>query len=56
MDRAERDLTFDDEGRPVLITEAALSHEEQHRQRVRKYLKLMFWRIPAFIAAAIASS
>ena len=54
MDRAERDLTFDDEGRPVLITEAALSHEEQHRQRVRKYLKLMFWRIPAFIAAAIA--
>jgi hypothetical protein len=48
------ELGFDDEGRPVLITRAALSYEEQHRQRVRKYLKLMFWRIPAFLAAAIA--
>jgi hypothetical protein len=52
----EHDLGFDDEGRPVLITRAALSHEEQHRQRVRKYLKLMVWRIPAFLAAAIAYS
>ena len=52
----ERDLGFDDEGRPVLITRAALSHEEQHRKRVRKYLKLMVWRIPAFLAAAIAYS
>lgn len=50
----ERDLGFDDDGRPVLITRAALSYEEQHRQRVRKYLTLMFWRIPAFIGAAIA--
>lgn len=50
----ERDLGFDDEGRPVLITRAAISYEEQHRQRVRKYLKLMFWRIPAFIGAAVA--
>ena len=48
------EVGFDDEGRPVLITRAALSYEEQHRQRVRKYLKLMFWRIPAFLAAAIA--
>lgn len=52
----EHDLGFDDEGRPVLITRAALSHEEQHRRRVRKYLKLMVWRIPAFLAAAIAYS
>ncbi len=52
----ERDLGFDDDGRPVLITRAALSYEEQHRQRVRKYLKLMSWRIPAFIAAAVAYS
>jgi len=52
----EHDLGFDDEGRPVLITRAALSHEEQHRKRVRKYLKLMIWRIPAFLAAAIAYS
>lgn len=50
----ERDLGFDDEGRPVLITRAAHSYEEQHRQRVRKYLTLMFWRIPAFVGAAIA--
>lgn len=50
----ERDLDFDDEGRPVLITQAEYSYEEQHRARVRKYLKLMFWRIPAFLAAAIA--
>ena len=50
----ERDLGFDDEGRPVLITRAAHSYEEQHRQRVRKYLKLMSWRIPAFLGAAAA--
>ncbi len=50
----ERDLGFDDEGRPVLITRAAHSYEEQHRQRVRKYLTLMSWRIPAFIGAAVA--
>jgi len=47
-------LGFDDDGQPVLITRAALSYEEQHRQRVRKYLKLMAWRIPAFLAAAAA--
>lgn len=52
----DRELGFDDEGRPVLITRAAYSYEEQHRARVRKYLKLMFWRIPAFIAAAVAYS
>ncbi len=50
----ERELGFDDDGRPVLITRAAHSYEEQHRQRVRKYLTLMFWRIPAFLGAAIA--
>ncbi|TXI39154.1 MAG: DUF3099 domain-containing protein [Mycobacterium sp.] len=50
----ERDLGFDDEGRPVLITHAEFSYEEQHRARVRKYLKLMSWRIPAFLGAAIA--
>lgn len=50
----EHDLGFDDEGRPVLITRAAVSYEEQHRARVRKYLTLMSWRIPAFLGAAIA--
>ncbi|HEX3545384.1 MAG TPA: DUF3099 domain-containing protein [Mycobacterium sp.] len=49
-----QELSFDDDGRPVLITRAALPFEEEHRQRVRKYLTLMFWRIPALIFAAIA--
>ncbi|MDM7491377.1 DUF3099 domain-containing protein [Rhodococcus sp. CSLK01-03] len=40
--------------KPVLITEAASSLEEQHRTRVRKYLTLMSFRIPAMILAALA--
>jgi hypothetical protein len=48
------ELSFDDEGRPVLITAAALPYEVEHRQRVRKYLTLMTIRIPALILAAIA--
>lgn len=47
-------LGFDDEGRPVLITQAALPYEEEHRQRVRKYLTIMSFRIPALLLAAIA--
>ncbi len=45
---------FDDKGRPVLITAAAPSYEVQHRARVRKYLTLMAFRIPALILAALA--
>ena len=41
-------------GRPVLITTAAPSYEEEHRARVRKYLTLMAFRIPALILAAVA--
>lgn len=48
------ELGFDDEGRPVLITAAAPSFEQQHRQRVRKYLTLMAFRVPALILAAVA--
>lgn len=48
------DDKFDDDGRPVLITAAAPSYEEQHRARVRKYLTLMAFRIPALILAALA--
>lgn len=48
------ELGFDDEGRPVLITAAAPSYEQQHRERVRKYLTLMAFRIPALILAAVA--
>ncbi len=50
----KRELGFDDEGRPVLITAAAPAYEEQHRARVRKYLTIMSFRIPALILAAIA--
>lgn len=52
------DPGFDDfdgnKSRPVLITAAATSYEEQHRARVRKYLTLMAFRIPALILAALA--
>jgi hypothetical protein len=48
------ELSFDDDGRPVLITRAALPYEEQHRERVRKYLSIMAWRFPALLAAAVA--
>ena len=48
------ELGFDDDGRPVLITAAAPSYEQQHRERVRKYLTLMAFRIPALILAAAA--
>jgi len=49
-----QELSFDDEGRPVLITRAAPAYEEQHRKRVRKYLTLMSIRIPALVLAAVA--
>ena len=45
---------FDEQGRPVLITAAAPSYEVQHRARVRKYLTIMSFRIPALILAATA--
>lgn len=48
------ELSFDADGRPVLITRAELPYEEQHRERVRKYLKIMSWRIPAFLGSAAA--
>lgn len=48
------ELSFDDDGRPVLITAAAPPYEVEHRERVRKYLTLMAWRIPALILAAVA--
>ncbi len=50
----KHELGFDDEGRPVLITAAASPYEEQHRKRVRKYLTIMSFRIPALILAAVA--
>lgn len=45
---------FDDTSRPVLITNAAPSYEEEQRARVRKYLTLMAFRVPALILAALA--
>lgn len=60
--KQSHELSFDDdfgddfgaEARPVLITRAAPAYEVQHRQRVRKYLTLMAFRIPALILAAVA--
>ena len=49
-----QELSFDDDGRPVLITRAAQPYEEQHRERVRKYLRIMSFRVPALIGAAAA--
>ncbi len=37
---------------PVLITEAAPSLEQQHRDRVRRYMLLMGFRIPCLVLAA----
>ncbi|WP_328354555.1 DUF3099 domain-containing protein [Mycobacterium sp. NBC_00419] len=50
----KHEVGFDDDGRPVLITAAAPAYEEQHRARVRKYLAIMSFRIPALLLAAIA--
>jgi DUF3099 family protein len=52
--RRSQELGFDDDGRPILITAAAPSYEVQHRQRVRKYLTIMSFRIPALLLAALA--
>jgi hypothetical protein len=52
--KQSQELSFDDEGRPVLITRAAQPYEEQHRERVRKYLTIMSFRVPALLAAAAA--
>jgi hypothetical protein len=49
-----QELSFDDDGRPVLITRAAQPYEEQHRARVRKYLTIMSFRVPALLGAALA--
>ncbi|OBF15680.1 DUF3099 domain-containing protein [Mycobacterium sp. ACS4331] len=51
-----QELGFDDDGRPVLITRAAIPYEEEHRLRVRKYLTIMAFRIPALLLAAVAYS
>ncbi|MDG3016574.1 DUF3099 domain-containing protein [Speluncibacter jeojiensis] len=47
------DRTPDDK-RPVLITEAQASFEEQQRARIRKYSIMMGVRIPALVLAALA--
>ena len=52
--RRSHELGFDDDGRPILITAAAPSYEVQHRRRVRKYLTIMSFRIPALLLAALA--
>lgn len=39
---------------PALITEAAPSLEQQHRDRVKRYMILMGFRIPCLVLAAVA--
>lgn len=39
---------------PVLITEAAPSLEQQHRDRVKRYTIIMAFRIPCLVLAAAA--
>ncbi|OZD60064.1 hypothetical protein CH263_20490 [Rhodococcus sp. 06-1059B-a] len=41
---------------PALITEARTSVEEQHRARVKKYMFIMSFRIPALVLAAVSYS
>jgi uncharacterized membrane protein len=41
------------DGTPVLITEAAPSYEEQHRARRRKYAITMSLRFPCLILAGV---
>lgn len=40
-------------GGPVLITEAALSYDEQHAARKRKYMIMMGARFPCLILAGV---
>ncbi|NKY53299.1 DUF3099 domain-containing protein [Nocardia vermiculata] len=57
MPMPERDRTGyfpGEEKRPVLITEAAPSLEQQHRARVKRYAILMGFRIPCLVLAAVA--
>lgn len=47
---------FPGEGKqhPALITEAQTSLEQQHKDRVRRYITIMAFRIPCLIGAAAA--
>jgi uncharacterized membrane protein len=38
---------------PVLITEAALSHDDEHAARKRKYMIMMGMRVPFLILALV---
>ncbi|MDT2007158.1 DUF3099 domain-containing protein [Rhodococcus opacus] len=39
--------------RPVPITDADASYQDQHRARIQRYLTLMSFRIPSFLASAL---
>ncbi|WP_082518553.1 MULTISPECIES: DUF3099 domain-containing protein [unclassified Rhodococcus (in: high G+C Gram-positive bacteria)] len=56
QDGSSRQSARDSVRDAVLITEARTSVEEQHRARVRKYLFIMSFRIPALVLAALAYS
>ena len=46
-------MKHDRDGQPVLITDAAPSHEEEHAARKRKYLIIMTMRISCLAVAGI---
>ncbi|WP_315769853.1 DUF3099 domain-containing protein [Rhodococcoides kroppenstedtii] len=54
QDGTSRQSAREDVRRAVLITEAHTSVEDQHRARVRKYLFIMSFRIPALVLAALS--
>ncbi|GAB2672479.1 hypothetical protein GCM10027169_37960 [Gordonia jinhuaensis] len=47
------DVARESDRTPILITEAETSQDDQHRERVRKYLAMMAIRIPALVIAGI---
>ncbi|RPA66355.1 DUF3099 domain-containing protein [Gordonia oryzae] len=55
-DNGERSGTDRSKADAFLITGAPTPYDEQHRARVRKYLTLMAFRVPALIIAGIVYS
>ena len=50
---AEPTVTVSNRCRPIVITDATASYDEQYRARVHRYLLLMTIRIPALLVAAL---
>ncbi len=46
-------MAHDDAREAILITQAQVSQDDQHKARVRRYLTLMSFRVPALVIAGI---